>query len=91
MDLLLLKFYFYNCGVGSHKRTQRKYCMFSFYLRLVLYKGLMMDWFTTKHVAKPTKENISCVSTGNFILFSFTLVLIGSYRIVVSEVARHCY
>ena len=38
-----------------------------------------MDLFTPKHAAKPTKEHISCVSTGDFIVFSFTLAFIGSY------------
>jgi len=77
MKLLLLQFYFHNCDVGSHTRTQRKYCMLTYHF--ILTATCFVRRFTPKHAAKPTKENTSCVSTGDSIIFSFTLAFIGSY------------
>jgi len=54
MDHLLLQFYYNdNCNVGSHKKRHDE-CTYvdKTAACLVLCKGLMMDLFNPKHVAK---------------------------------------
>jgi hypothetical protein len=59
------------CGIPQKKVQKSIICCHVIILHLlfVLYKGLMMDWFILKHVAKAMKENIRYVLTDD--LFSF--------------------
>jgi hypothetical protein len=59
------------CGIPQKKCNKSIICCHFIILHLlfVSYKGLMLHWFILKHVAKPMKENISCVLTDD--LFSF--------------------
>jgi hypothetical protein len=67
--------------VGSHKKKCNRsiICCHVIILHLlfVLYKGLMLDWFILKHIAKAMKENISCVLTDD--LFSFRYLILTNF------------
>jgi len=84
MDHLLLQFYCNDSyNVGSHKKRHNESTVFwqgiTLYLMFVLYKGLMMDWFNPKHVAKGYEREYKLCFNWWFIpfLLSFCLLYVG--------------
>ena len=84
MDHLLLQLYCNdNCNVRSHKKRHKEstvcWQVITLYLLFVLYKGLMMDGFNPKHVAKACEREFKLCFNWWFIpfLLSFCLLYIG--------------
>ena len=73
MDILLLQFYCYdNFETGSHKKKPTFGMKLHYTYYLILYGGgSMMDWNTSKHVAKVKKQTLQIAFSLMFNNFFF--------------------